>query len=150
MRVYVAASSAELSRAKEAMRQLRAAGHQVTQDWVAEIEAVGAANPTGAAKSKRVKWSASCLYGVEQADAIWLLMPETEGFGAAVELGYAIGERRFRMWEDEDGDRKLRIVVSGPSHERSIFTAMADVAYPTDAAAFRAEFSRQLNHPGVA
>ena len=142
MRVYVAASSSELPRAKEAMMQLRAAGHEVTGDWVAEIEAVGAANPADAAKSKRVKWSASCLYGVEQADAIWLLMPASEGFGAAVELGYAIGERRFRMWEDEDGDRKLRIVVSGPAAMRSIFTAMADVTYPTDAAAFKKEFGR--------
>lgn len=120
LRVYVAASSRELERAKWAMAQIRAMGHEISHDWVRCVEEEGEANPSAATLDQCEKWAWDDLEGVENADVIWLLMPDAGGFGAGVELGYAIGM-----------DREIRIVASGPTR-CSIFTALADACYPND------------------
>lgn len=140
MRIYVAASSNELLRAKRVMKLLREAGHFVTHDWPAEVEAVGAANPAGASFDDRSHWAHADLRGIDDSEVFWLLMPDRDpSFGAGVEFGWAMGERRLRIWEEDPGKEDLRIVVSGP-HERSIFPALADAAYETDEQAFAEEF----------
>ncbi len=123
--VYVAASSKELGRAKTVMSMLRNAGHTVTHDWPAIIEARGMANPVDATEDERWDWAIDDLAGVAKADVLWLLVPAENGAGAFVELGYALA-------------RKKPVICSGP-FLRSIFTAMA-VCYDSDLAAFETEF----------
>ena len=134
MRVYVAASSSQIDRAKDAMRILAEAGHEVTSDWTRMIEDRGEANPADASLEERRAWSEEDLYrGVARCDALWLLMPsDRPSFGAGVEFGFALG------------DGAIRTVVSGLC-EASIFTALADACYDRDDLAFAAEFA----HGGV-
>jgi hypothetical protein len=117
--VYVAASSREMPRARWAMDALRAAGVRITCDWVAAIEAAGAANE-GLTDEQRRRYASEDLYGLRLADVVWLLAPETPSAGAWVELGYAMA------W------RHLRIVVSGPSRVRCVFAALADLETDRD------------------
>lgn len=119
LRVYVAASSKELERAKWAMAQVRALGHDITHDWVRCVEQEGEANPAAATLSQCQKWAWDDLEGVSNADVVWVLMPDQDGFGAGVELGYALS------------NPYMRIICSGPTR-RSIFSALADNCFPND------------------
>lgn len=130
--VYVAAASSELQRAEGAIQALRDLGHTVVHDWPAEVRRVGSANPTDAAYVSRRKWAIQDFDGVMSCQVFWLLMPHAEGFGAGVELGYALGMKYPAP----------RIIVSGP-YRRSIFTALVTECYPTDVAALEAEFMPQ-------
>ena len=125
-KVYVAASSRELERAEAAIQALKDLGHTVTHEWPPLVRAVGEANPQGATDDMRYHWAFEDLAGVAAADVFWLLMPYSEGFGAGVELGYAIASF-------------TPVVVSGP-HKRSIFAACAETVYNTDLDALKAEF----------
>jgi hypothetical protein len=127
LNVYVAASSLQLDRAKAAMALLVNAGHSVAHDWCGIIEARGEANPADASNDDRWDWAIDDLAGVKAADVVWLLVPETEGAGAFVELGYALAN-------------DIPVVCSGV-YQRSIFTAMA-VCYDRDDQAFATEFAR--------
>lgn len=126
-RVYVAGSSAELQRAKQAMMSLRQFGHTVTHDWVTSVQLVGSANPTGATHYDRLCWSQDDLDGIERADVFWLLYPCSPSFGAGVELGFAYSQRKH-------------LVVSGAHLLTSVFTALAQSCYPCDDDALVAEF----------
>lgn len=126
MRVYVAASSKQLDRARAAMAQLRAAGHTVTHDWPTIIEARGTANPLDATDDERWDWAIDDLEGVKAADVLWFLVPAEEGAGAFVELGYALAIKK-------------PVICSG-AYARSIFTAMT-VCYDRDDLAFDTEFA---------
>jgi nucleoside 2-deoxyribosyltransferase len=110
-KVYVAASSNQLERAKQTMAVLEERGYTVTHDWVTEVEVVGEANPVGASMTARANWAKADLSGVAAADVMLLLMPAEGGFGAAVELGYALA-------------LGIPVVASGCT-ERTIFTALA-------------------------
>lgn len=125
-KVYVAGGSHEIARCEDAIQALKDLGHTVVHNWPAMVRAVGSANPADATDDMRHAWAEQDLDGVAAADILWLLMPDREGFGAAVELGYAIGS-------------DTEIIVSGP-HQRSIFTVYADRVYPTDLDALKAEF----------
>lgn len=127
LKVYVAASSKQLDRAKAAMQLLRLAGHSIAHDWVTEVEAVGSANPPDATNDERWDWAIDDLAGVKAADVVWFLVPDTEGAGAFVELGYALAIEK-------------PVICSG-LYQRSIFTAMA-VCYDRDDQAFETEFAR--------
>jgi nucleoside 2-deoxyribosyltransferase len=124
-KVYVAASSKQMDRASQAMAQLRAAGHEVVHDWPAIIEARGVANPLDATQDERWDWAIDDLQGVKRADVLWLLVPNEEGAGAFVELGYALALGK-------------PVIASGV-YLRSIFTAMA-ACYDRDDQAFQTEF----------
>lgn len=119
MRVYVAGSSLQLDRVTAAMNAIEERGHEVTHDWCAEVRAVGHANPPEACLFDQLKWARDDLAGVSDADVFWLLMPTEGGFGAAVELGYAIA-------------KGVTIIVSGGTPSRSIFTAFATAVYERD------------------
>jgi nucleoside 2-deoxyribosyltransferase len=128
VRIYVAASSDQLERAKAAIEALQANGHVVTHDWTIAVEEHGTANPRDATVEQRAAWATDDLTGVHDADILWLLMPGQGGFGAAVELGYALAHGR-------------PIVVSGGDPMRSIFTAFATV-YDRDDQALAEAFRR--------
>lgn len=125
MRIYVAGASKEPERVRAAMTAVQMHGHTLTLDWLAEIEAAGAANE-GLSDDDRRRYAEADLCAVANADVVWLLAPEAPSAGCWVELGYAMA------W------RPLRIVVSGPARERCIFAALADVEVDDDAEALRA------------
>ncbi len=125
-KVYVAASSLQMDRARDVMAQLRAAGHEVVHDWCSIIEARGVANPSDSTQDERWDWAIDDLQGVKRADVLWLLVPAEEGAGAFVELGYALALGK-------------PVIASG-AYLRSIFTAMA-ACYDRDDIAFKTEFA---------
>ena len=95
MKVYVAASSDELPRAKLWMARLREAGITVTSTWPTTIESVGSANRAGVEPEQRRVWARSDLVDLDEADWFWLLVPTmSPGRGAYVELGVAWAERK--------------------------------------------------------
>jgi nucleoside 2-deoxyribosyltransferase len=118
VRVYVAGSSEQLDRVEAAMSALEERGHSIAHDWVTPVRTVGEANPPYGSLYARLKWARDDLAGVDSAQVLWVLMPSKEGFGAGVELGYAIA-------------RGIPIVCSG-SCSKSIFTAFATLCTDRD------------------
>lgn len=125
-RIYVAGSSAQLERARAAMDALKERGYLVAHDWVTEVEKVGSANPPDAPMAKQAAWAREDLQGVLFADYLWLLMPAEEGWGAAVELGYALAN-------------SVPVIISG-LHNRSIFSSLAAERFDRDDQALDACF----------
>lgn len=128
MKAYLAGASAELELCKHWRDRLRAAGVEITHDWIATIEAVGDANPADASREQRAKWADEDLDGVANADVFWLLMPPPgRGWGAGVELGYAVGRK--------DYGTHVTIVVSGDD-SHTIFGGLAPHYFATHEEAF--------------
>ena len=122
MKVYVAASSSDLERAKKWMRALREIGVRVTSDWVEIIEDVGLANPRDAGPKARKKWSTHDLSGVDECDVLWFLVPDkANGRGAYFEAGFATALGKH-------------VIYSGDTPQ-SIFCAQGK-EYPYDEEAF--------------
>ena len=120
MRVYVAGSSNELTRAKAAIALVRAAGHEVTSDWPPVIEKQGEANPRDVTIVLRAGWADMATRGITLADVVWLLAPEVGmARGAFFEFGFAFAQGK-------------PVIVSGPEHACSVFTALG-VECATDA-----------------
>jgi len=115
MRVYVAGSSREPERVRAAMAGARAAGCVIVHDWLAAIEAAGAANEG----LSEVSHARGDLERLETAETLWLLLPEAPAIGAWWEAGHAHA-------------RGLTIVTSGAGRERSIFMSLAHRHYCTD------------------
>lgn len=92
MKIYVAGSSDQLERVEDMMNTLETLGFTITHDWTTSVRLVGKANPPDASLYARLKWGRDDLAGVSDADVLVLLMPLEGGFGAAVELGYAIAK----------------------------------------------------------
>ncbi len=118
LRVYVAGSSDEISRARRWMTALYGAGITVTSTWCDVIAATGGVgNPRDATTADRRLWSEVDLAGqVAQSHVLWLLTPTTApGRGAYCELGYAhaLGKRIH-----SSGDTKQSIFTAiGHEHE---------------------------------
>lgn len=128
-RIYVAASSMEIERAKRCIAWAIEDGHVVTHDWPSVIEAHGEANPTGEGwdLSRRRDVARSNVDGVWSANVLWMLAPETPTVGAWVELGVAIAVKK---------SFDIDIIVSGPAYATaSIFAGYADAIFETDLAA---------------
>lgn len=123
MTIYVAGSSKQLDRARNAIEALRNAGHIVTHDWVEQVDLVGDANPPDASDEQRCVWAWDDLDGVRNADvALFLLPSDHASFGMGVEFGYAVRHREVRP--------ELRIMTAGCTD--SIFAALADACFDTD------------------
>lgn len=125
MRIYVAGASKEPERVRAAMTAVQMHGHELTLDWLAEIETAGAANE-GLCDADRIRYAEADLRAVADADVVWLLAPEAPSAGCWVELGAAVTRG------------SAYIVVSGPARVRCIFAALADVEVDDDAEALRA------------
>ena len=123
MKIYVAGASDEtqIVRVKRWSANLTKAGWQVVSTWIENIGAVGSANPRDASQQARLRWAATCLSEVRQADAFWFLVPPPVATsGAWVELATAY-------------ESSLTIVCSGDT-KRSIFTALGhEEEYDEDA-----------------
>lgn len=130
LHVYVAGSWAEKERARAWIEKLRAAGVRITHDWTSKEETD---NEVLLCDEERDQRAVDCLNGMDGAQVIWIL--PSSSFGGWAELGYALGRCRF----DDDGDGEpssLKIIVSGPTYQQTIFTTQADAAFDEDAPAF--------------
>lgn len=122
-KIYVAASSSEVDRAREFMRLADLAGWEITLDWPAAIaEHGGVANPPDARVEEAATWARANLLGVEQADVFVMLAPldGSPAQGAFAELGSAVARS------------KPSLVVRAPTCH-SIFQALATVQAGSDA-----------------
>lgn len=92
-RVYVASASspAGQARARAIMERLRAAGVEVTSDWLEVIAANGGANPRGEEHHQTCRTAAlGNKQAIKRADILWMLVPEdAPGRGAYYEAGVA-------------------------------------------------------------
>lgn len=129
MRIYLAGSSAELDRCRLWDQRLRTAGIEVVSTWIANVLAVGEANPRDATREQRAAWAREDLEQIGHADHLWVLWPERLS-AALIEFGFVLGSVPL-TWRI-DG----QISISGDT-KRSIFCALGR-EYPSDEAAFAA------------
>jgi len=111
--VYLAASSAEIARAQSIVDRLTSVGITITSTWLANIAAVGSANPRDASREQRLAWTDICLAEVRAADLLWFLVPSvsnpTRGGWGELLYAHALGKE---------------LVCSGDTRQ-SIFPAIA-------------------------
>lgn len=120
MKVYIAASSVDIDRAKNAAIALEAAGVEVVSTWWFDVETVGDANP--ADLQTRFRCSLKDIDEVSRADVVWFLVPEiVYSHGAFFEIGFAYAQG-------------IKVFASGNT-SRSIFLSLA-YEYATDDEAF--------------
>ncbi len=114
VKIYLAASSLELDRARTWQARLKLAGITLTSTWISVIDSVGVANPTDASIEQRREWSAVDLAEVRAADVLWFLVPprHVPTRGAWIEVGTAYAHEK-------------RLVFSGDTGQ-SIFCALGD------------------------
>lgn len=127
MIVYVAGSSSEPERVRRAMGEVVGRGWTLAQDWLADIEREGAANPTD--DDVRRRCARADRNAVSTATVFWLLAPEQPTRGAWVELGVAISVRaeEYRRFGHSD-----RLVVVSGNGKQSIFCSLADREFSDD------------------
>lgn len=129
---YLAASSADISRAKLWRDKLVANGVNVVSTWIETVEQVGNANPRNATTAQRHGWSLDDLVQIDKAYVFWFLVPPMTSptRGAWLEFGYAIN----RFWFVSDKMTKPVCIASGDT-KQSIFCALA-TEFETDEQAF--------------
>lgn len=110
-RVYLAASAAEIHRARQCRAFLVEGGVEVLASWIENVAAVGSSNPRDATKRDRHRWSVSDLTELSSADLVWMLAPSIghETRGAWVEVGFAFGIAKQLVFS---GDTKQSIFCS--------------------------------------
>lgn len=119
-KIYAAGPSASPDEADMFCRMLAEAGWEVTSTWPGQVTSHGGGNPPDSTQDQRFQWSEEDRVQLEAADVLWARTPPpgVVTHGTFWEMGYARG-------------RGKHVVVSGPDHHRSIFTAQADVIFPT-------------------
>lgn len=132
MKIYVAGAWVEKKeRAEKWIAKLREAGFEITHDWTKDDTPSTTTTDAQLPPGERKKRAEEDFKGVLTADLLWLLAPNERGAsGAWTEFGIALGLRGT--------GRKLKIVVSGRSWQRTIFTALMDNGFENDEQAFNA------------
>lgn len=118
MKVYIAGSSKELDLVARYMDQVRAAGHEITCDWVAAMRQESKLDHELTPDEARM-YAERDRRGVATADLFWLLLPKEKSEGAFWELGYTYARTCL-------GRRPDRIIVSGNVGAR-IFCRLPEV-----------------------
>lgn len=126
-KVYVAAAATgdEGARVDLAIAALKAHGFVVTCTWPEVVaNTPGGANPRHATHDERRAWTTQDLLEIDQADALWFLVPTTPiaTRGAWFEAGYAYSNNKY-------------VVFSGDT-KQSVFCALG-YEFSTDDAALR-------------
>ncbi len=124
MKVYIAASSRieERNRVRLCMHALEAApGLELAYDWLTPMQGRTTTRDSELSDSDAIDQARLCLKGVEDAEAVWLLAPNSPTRGAWVELGVAHSESK--------------LIVGSGDYRQSIFCQLADFLYEKDAEA---------------
>ena len=122
-KLYLAASSADIDRAKRWHQKLVAAGVEVVSTWISVVAQVDDANPRDASRRQRLDWSADDLAQVASASVLWFLVPPLDKptRGAWIEFGYAVAATHV----EPDPRMRTRLVCSGDT-KQSIFCALGE------------------------
>jgi nucleoside 2-deoxyribosyltransferase len=108
--VYVAGSAGveSIARVTAAIKLLQANGFAVTCTWPEVVAQVGNANPRDASTVERRGWSTQDLREIDDADAVWFLVPEPPltTRGAWFEAGYAYASDKHLVFS---GDTKQSV-----------------------------------------
>ncbi len=142
MKIYIAASAAEIERARAMRRELLALGFDVVSTWIENVDKVGASNPRDATREQRSTWAKQDLMEVMSAEVIWFLVPDVKAptRGGWVELGFAYGITRFRLALEQP---PIEMIFSGDT-KQSIFTALGiEIETDEQALAFLREYREQ-------
>lgn len=125
LKLYIAASSAEMDRARAAINAATYSGFEVVSTWLDVVANVGDANPQTATRDERHRWASQDLGEVDSCDALWFLVPSESVAtrGAWGELGFAYATGKA-------------IVCSGTNTTQSIFTALGE-EFESDLAALQ-------------
>lgn len=116
MKIYVAASSKEIPRARAVMDALEKVGHTITHDWTTSVDMYR----DDVTESQLTVCAIDDYYGVVWADCLLLLAPMTPSTGSWVELGLALAANK-------------RVIVAGGNAKQCIFFSHPDVEwFPTD------------------
>lgn len=92
MNVYLAASAADMDRARYYYRRLVESGVTVVSTWISLVDSQpGGSNPRDATYEQRLAWSQGDLTELEGARILWFLVPPVDKptRGAWCELAYA-------------------------------------------------------------
>jgi hypothetical protein len=136
VKVYVASAYKDRALAQSWMTTLNHIGCVITHDWTRAGEEMVKSNKLDGMSETEfpIHIQRHLAYlafdGVSKADVVWVLLPETEGAGCFIEIGYALHANQS---EHRAG---RRLITSGPSR-RTIFTALADEYFSTHDEAFR-------------
>lgn len=110
MKIYVAASSAEIDRAERMISRLKAAGHEITEDWTVTIRTVGLANQ-GLSPERRRECADADFKGVASADRVVILVPRapvvTQGAWWEGGVADALEIPTLAVGRKEDRDRNI-------------------------------------------
>ena len=126
--IYVAGASAELDLVDRYVARLRAGGWRVTLDWCAIVRDNGGpdrSNMVDSAERARAIATAD-LDAVAEADVFWLVVPAAPSIGCWVKIGVACAARALPC-----GGRPHPTIIISADRGQTIFTALADVAFPT-------------------
>lgn len=118
MKAYLCGAFSERARVKAMMSRLREAGIEISFDWTADPPP-GVTCDADLTAEQRSTYARADLRGVELADVVWLLAPESTSRGAWVEFGYALAVQAIT-------------IVSGPAWRSSIFTEVANHTFESD------------------
>lgn len=126
MKVYIAAASTDMERAKHWMSKLRLAGIEVVNRWIAKIEEVGEANPRGDNVSfVRQEAAAQNEADIDSAHVLWFLVPkEAPGRGGYWESGYARKAKKHLVFS---GDTQQSVFTSQGKEFADDLDAFADI-----------------------
>lgn len=133
-KIYIAAWSNDVERARRWMHEIAAAGYVITCDWTPEVERFRGLGRPATFEERKVAADMDAE-GVLTADIVWVLCPAEGGAGVHSELGIAIGWNAALTAFGNDVEDPIRIVVSG-AHARNVFGTRADHCFDTDEQAF--------------
>ncbi len=88
MKFYVASSSSNLEKVREAMAFVRSKGHEISCDWTQHVQALN----EGRLEVPSWLICRQDIYGVQEAAAVIYLHTEKPSDGAWFELGLAVGK----------------------------------------------------------
>jgi nucleoside 2-deoxyribosyltransferase len=114
MKIYVAASSREIPRARAVMADLRAAGYVITHDWVPGVEDAMSRGITEAKADDTHAFAAAFadLRGVADAEALVFLAPTDTSKMAWAEFGYALALNIPCVVAHDDADKRNQSIVT--------------------------------------
>jgi hypothetical protein len=120
MKIYLAGASKEIDNVKRYRDAVISLGHEITHDWIADIEREASKGVTDhdLTDDEARRYAQKDLRGIASADLFWFLLPGLPSPGAWFEFGFAV-----RMFQ---GTGFPKLIVSGYSRGR-IFTRLPGV-----------------------
>lgn len=130
-KIYVAGGARERTTiVKPYVERLQQAGWEITENWAVRDQDFSYGGDHNVPITTRIAAASANFAGVFNADILWLICPGYSGArGSWAEMGIALGLRSF--------NHAIKIVVSGPEWQYSVFTELADHKFYTHEEGYR-------------